>query len=47
MLALDGEREVEFLPKDTVEIELTHDGPLVVDIPATLSCAANKGFFKI
>ena len=47
MLALDGEREIEFLPKDRIEIELTRDGPLVVDIPATLSCAADRGFFLI
>lgn len=45
MLALDGEREVEFLPKDTVEIQLTFDGPLVVDVPETLRRAADNGLF--
>ena len=45
MLALDGEREVEFLQKDVVEIELSAEGPYVVDVPATLCCAANNGLF--
>lgn len=47
MLALDGERELEFRSGDTVEIELTLEGPLVVDIQATLCRAADKGFFKV
>ena len=47
MLALDGEREVEFRPKDVVEIELTLDGPYVVDVPATLNCAADNGLFRL
>ncbi|NCB52070.1 MAG: ATP-NAD kinase [Clostridia bacterium] len=47
MLALDGEREVEFLPRDTVEIQLTFDGPLVVNVSETLSRAAENGFFRI
>ena len=47
MLALDGEREVEFRPKDVVEIELSLEGPYVVDVPATLNCAADNGLFRL
>jgi hypothetical protein len=47
MLALDGEREIEFLPKDTVEVQLTFDGPRVVNVTETLNRAAEKGFFII
>lgn len=36
-IALDGEREIEFGPNDHVTVTLSHDGPLVIDVPATLS----------
>ncbi|AEF42660.1 ATP-NAD/AcoX kinase [Hoyosella subflava DQS3-9A1] len=36
-IALDGEREVEFGPNDHVTVTLTHDGPYVIDVPATLA----------
>ena len=45
IIALDGEREVEILPQDEVEIELCRDGPRVVKIKETLEEAAAAGFF--
>lgn len=45
-LALDGEREVEFYPRHTIEVRLSHDGPRVVDIPAALRAAARIGLFR-
>lgn len=45
MIALDGEREVSFNPKDKVEIELSLDGPIVVDVHESLVRASRGGFF--
>lgn len=39
-VALDGEREVELLPNQTVEVRLTNDGPLVLDVDITMSLVA-------
>jgi hypothetical protein len=45
MIALDGEREVPFNKNDVVEIELSPNGPRVVDIHDTLKAASQGGFF--
>lgn len=47
-IALDGEREIELLRDDqdrSLTVELRADGPLVVDIPATISAGAGAGLF--
>lgn len=46
IIALDGERELEVYSQGRHEIMLNQDGPRVVDIPATLRQAAEKGFFR-
>jgi len=46
-LALDGEREIEVGSKDRIEVELSKDGPRVVDIKKTLREAVEKGVFKV
>jgi len=40
VIALDGEREIEFSPNDEIAIRLEWDGPLTIDIPAVMSRAA-------
>jgi predicted polyphosphate/ATP-dependent NAD kinase len=45
MVALDGEREVPFNQGDRIEVELSPNGPLVVDIHASLKAASDGGFF--
>ncbi|MEL7647909.1 MAG: NAD(+)/NADH kinase [Sedimentibacter sp.] len=45
MVALDGEREVPFNKNDTVEIELSYEGPNVIDIHKSLKAASEGGFF--
>lgn len=45
MVALDGEREVSFNRGDNIEIELSPNGPWVVDIPTSLKAASRGGFF--
>jgi hypothetical protein len=45
MVALDGEREVFFSEKDKIEVELSLNGPLVIDIHKSLKAASEKGFF--
>ena len=42
-LALDGEREHELAADQEIEVTLTTDGPLVVDVPRALSEAADRG----
>ncbi len=39
-IALDGEREVELLPGQQVEIRLSNSGPLVLDVDKTMSLTA-------
>lgn len=46
-LALDGEREIEVGHKDRIEVELSREGPCVVDIKKTLHEAVKKGVFKV
>jgi hypothetical protein len=46
-LALDGEREVEVYAKDHIEVELSKEGPRVVDLKKVLHEAVEKGVFKV
>ncbi len=39
-IALDGEREVELLPGGHVEVRLSNDGPLVLDVDKTMAVVA-------
>lgn len=41
-VALDGEREVELLPGGNVEIRLSMDGPMVVDVDKTMAAIAAR-----
>jgi predicted polyphosphate/ATP-dependent NAD kinase len=43
VVALDGEREVEFSPSDEVLVSLGEDGPYSVDIERTMIIAAQRG----
>lgn len=45
VVALDGEREVEFAPTDRVLVSLAEDGPFSVDIERTMIVAAQHGLF--
>lgn len=45
VVALDGEREVEFAPADQVVVRLAEDGPLSIDIERTMMLAAQNGLF--
>lgn len=42
-IALDGEREIECSGTTSVEVRLCADGPVVVDVAATLAVAARSG----
>lgn len=43
VIALDGEREIEFSPADRVTVQLSHDGPLTVDVDRVMADAAEQG----
>ena len=43
VIALDGEREIEFSAKDRIEVRLEADGPLTVDIDRVMRYAAKAG----
>ncbi len=45
MIAVDGERELFFSEKDTVEIALSREGPVIIEVERTLEQAAQGGFF--
>ena len=45
VLALDGEREIEFGPDDRLSVSLELDGPLTVDIGRVMQLAAEWGLF--
>ena len=45
MVALDGEREVSFNKNDKIEVELSSQGPNVIDIHNSLKAASQGGFF--
>ena len=40
VVALDGEREIEFSPGDELTVRLEWDGPLTLDIPGVMAYAA-------
>ncbi|SHJ10495.1 ATP-NAD kinase family protein [Desulfofundulus thermosubterraneus] len=46
VIALDGERELRINAGDSAEIELSMEGPWVVDIDRTLAAAAARGVFR-
>lgn len=43
VVALDGEREIEFSPTDRLTVRLEWDGPLTLDIPRVMAYAAENG----
>lgn len=45
-LALDGEREIELHPEDTVEVRLERDGPLTIDVEEAMRLAAERGLLN-
>ena len=45
-VALDGERSFSVTPDQDVEIELTRDGPIVIDVESALNEAARLGLFR-
>ena len=45
VVALDGERELEFSPGDELTVRLEWDGPLTLDIPGVMAYAAENGLF--
>jgi len=47
VIALDGEREIQVNRGDRAEVELSLEGPFVVDIGRTLSTAAARGAFLV
>lgn len=46
VVALDGEREIEFSPRDSVTVTLSPDGPRVIDIGAAMRAAARGGLLR-
>ena len=42
VVALDGEREIEFSPDDKLAVRLEWDGPLTLDIPRVMAYAAEN-----
>lgn len=45
LVALDGERELVFKAGDRLSVSLSHQGPWVVNISATIGRAASEGLF--
>lgn len=45
VVALDGEREIEFGPADRLSVSLHLDGPLTVDIGRVMTLAVEQGVF--
>jgi len=45
VLALDGEREVEFGPESRLSVSLHLDGPRTVDIGRVMRLAVEQGLF--
>ena len=45
-LALDGEREIEFVAADRPRVRLSLHGPLTIDVPTTLRLAAERGLLR-
>ena len=47
VIALDGEREIEFSPEDRIEVRLERNGPLTVDIDRVMRHAAEAGLLAV
>lgn len=47
VLAFDGERERELAPEQQARLTIARCGPRVVDVPATLRLAAERGLFRL
>lgn len=47
VLAFDGERERELAPQQQARLTIERCGPRVVDVPATLRLAAERGLFRV
>ena len=45
VIALDGEREIEFTKDDSVFVELKKDGPMTIDVNSTIDIASRTGAF--
>lgn len=45
VIALDGEREIEFSSKDVVAVQVRNDGPTTIDIDVAIDHAGNAGSF--
>lgn len=45
VIALDGEREIEFSKNDSVVVELKNDGPITININLAIEIAASQGAF--
>lgn len=46
VMALDGEREIEIKADDDLAIQLTFEGPMVVDVKVAMAEAAARGCFR-
>jgi predicted polyphosphate/ATP-dependent NAD kinase len=46
VVALDGEREIEFGPEDQITVALALDGPVTVDVAAVMQYAAQHRLFS-
>lgn len=46
-VALDGEREIEFGPADTIQVSLDLDGPRTIDVARTMRLAAQRGLLHV
>ncbi len=47
VIALDGEREIEFTENDQVSIRVTRDGPLTIDVAQVMMIAAKDGLLAV
>jgi len=45
-IALDGEREIEIRKEDQIEVRLSSDGPLTIDVSAAMREAAGRGLLN-
>jgi predicted polyphosphate/ATP-dependent NAD kinase len=47
VIALDGEREIEFTDGDRVAVWIDADGPRTIDIDRVMACAAQRGLLTV
>jgi hypothetical protein len=45
VIALDGEREIEFMDHDRIAVRLESDGPLTIDLDSVMAQAAREGLW--